>query len=196
MINQQDFEKLNTALHFFHVNELRELTLRFDLSDKGDKRALIERIKHFIKTGEAKQPQNIPPVSRAKRGIIYPLSPETLMLKGAYKNDLARRKFFKSLIGDYFHFTAFGIDWLNERWLAGNPPTYREFADMWQKEYAHRKTQKAAPKKEWAYINFTQKFIEKNPNASRETITAAWEVERRKQVAIAREILADLFTLA
>lgn len=61
--------------------------------------------------------------------------------------------FLKKLIGDYFHFTAFGVDWVDERWMDGNPPTYQEFVDMWRAEYKRRQETPANPKEEWAYIN-------------------------------------------
>ncbi|XVN42631.1 MAG: hypothetical protein RCG15_08655 [Candidatus Rickettsia vulgarisii] len=65
------------------------------------------------------------------RGVVYHLHPNTLMLKGSYKNDLRNRQFFKQLIGEHFHFTAIAIDWLNDRWMQGlpPPPTYQEFLE-------------------------------------------------------------------
>ncbi len=62
-----------------------------------------------------------------------------MILKGSYKNDLKTRLFFKNIVGDHFHFTAFGIDWINEKWMEGNPPTYRDYATMWQSEVDRRK---------------------------------------------------------
>ncbi len=49
--------------------------------------------------------------------------------------------------------SAFGIDWLNERWMDGNTPTYQEFADMWEAGYRRRKERGEKPKEEWAYIS-------------------------------------------
>ena len=72
------------------------------------------------------------------------------------------------------------IDWLNECWEKGKPSTYREFADMWQKEYIERKSKKAAPKEEWAYISFVQKFLNCFPDSSRTEIMMAWKNERIK----------------
>lgn len=95
----------------------------------------------------------------------------------------------KSLVGNHFHFTAFGQDWIKERWLARKPPTYRQFADFWQKEYKARQKKPAAPKKEWAYINFTRALIQKNPNATRKEISAGWKKERLAQVQKAKDLL-------
>ncbi|MBS0628146.1 MAG: hypothetical protein JSS09_08050 [Verrucomicrobia bacterium] len=144
---------------------------------------LILRILHFLQTGKKLAVPKFPENSCAKRGQIHSLHPSALMLKGSYKNDLEARVFFKKMIGDHFHFTAFGIDWLNERWLDGNPPTYYEFSQMWQEEYKKRKNRPAAPKEEWAYINFVQKFLQNSSEISRESINHAWECERQKHKA-------------
>ena len=156
LINELQLNKLKDALNFLHVEELRDLCSKFCFINKGKKIVLIARIVHFIKTGEVIHEPKIPAISCAKRGHVYPLLPDTVILKGAYKNDLRTRLFFKQLIGEHFHFTAFGIDWLNDCWMSGNPPTYQAFADMWQARYLRRKSVGSDPKIEWAYINFTQ----------------------------------------
>ncbi len=191
-LEKTDLKTLNTALLFFHVSELKELALNLGLPDDGKKGAIIDRILYFIETDAIKHSPKIPAISRAQRGKKYPLQATTLILKGSYKNDLATRKFFKTLIGEHFHYTAYGIDWINEHWLAGNPPTYQEFANFWQQEYERRKIVKAQPKQEWAYINFTQKFLERDPRSSKEAILEAWERERSKQVNIAQKILSKI----
>ena len=147
---------------------------------KGKKIDLINRIIHLLKTGEKINLAKYPASSMSKDQNNNVLSTNALMLKGAYKNDLKTRLFFKEIIGQHFHFTAFGIDWLESRWMAGNPPTYQEFADMWSKEYEVRKTYGSTPKEEWAYINFVKRYLNENPHASRNEILNGWELEREK----------------
>jgi hypothetical protein len=190
-LSDEQLITLRYALNFLHVNELRELCVKLQLIDTGMKRALVNRIVHFVETGEVVVEPKPPKISCAQRGKLYPLAPDTLILKGAYKNDLQTRLFFKQLIGDYFHFTAFGIDWLNDRWMEGNPSTYREFADMWRVEYARRKQFGTMPKEEWAYITYVQKFIQEHPDASRKVIMDAWNNERVRQVAVVHALLKN-----
>jgi hypothetical protein len=83
-----------------------------------------------------------------------------------------------STLGDHFHFTAFGIDWLEEKWTQGLPPTYLEYANMWQEEYQFRKANGATPKEEWAYINFVQRYLSANKKGTREEILQKWDIER------------------
>jgi hypothetical protein len=187
-LSDQQFAIIKQSLNFLHVEELRDICNKFTINDAGKKRQIILRILHFLKTKEVLNEPKIPAISCGKSPSI--LAPDQLILKGSYKNDLKTRIFFKNLIGDYFHFTAFGIDWINECWFAGKPPTYREFADMWVKEYERRKKFGSTPKDEWAYINFVQKFISEKPNMSKEEILTAWNIERKRNVEIVKSLLS------
>lgn len=189
VLNNHDLHELNEALYYMKVMELKNVCEHYGLPKKGNKIALIHRIMTFLKTGNIVDLSPIPDISKARKGEHYPLAANTLMLYGSYKNDAQTRAFFKTLIGNYFHFTAFGVDWLNKHWLAGTPPTYGEFATFWQQEYKLRQQTKVSPKKEWAYINFTQRFLLQNPTASRNEIVNAWEKERQFFVEKVKKLL-------
>lgn len=111
------------------------------------------------------------------------------MLYGSYKNDAATRAFLKKIIGPHFHFTAFGIDWLNERWLNGNPPTYQEFADYWIAQTERRKEVPVKPKDEWRYINFLQQMQKEEPSLSKTELMKEWKKLQAENVRTAFEIL-------
>ncbi len=153
------------------------------------KTELINRIMTFIETGKITTSPTIPAVSLAKNYPIQPLAPASLMLYGEYKNDLKTRAFFKSLLGNQFHFTAYGIDWLNERWLQGKPPTYQEFADYWTAETKERKQVKAALKDEWMFIRFMQSVEKINPNTSKEDLLYGWKALQAQKAAKAQTLL-------
>lgn len=188
-LTTNECQQLFEALYYLKVKELEGLCEYLQIPFDGPKAELIDRIKHFVSTGEKLPVQPLPEVSVAKKGKLYPLSADTLILYGAYSNDLKTRDFFKKLIGSHFHFTAFGIDWINARWKEGNPPTYQEFADMWQKETERRKITPEDPKKEWAYINFVQQYLVASPAASKIEITAAWNALRAEKVALVKQFL-------
>ena len=185
-------DQLHASLHYLHVAELRTSCEQLNLSVKGKKVDLINRIMHFLKTGEKINLAQYPAVSVAKNRNNLTLSPDALMLKGAYKNDLKTRVFFKEIIGQYFHFTAFGIDWLECRWMDGKPPTYQEFADMWIKEYEFRKTYGSTPKAEWAYVNFVKMYLHKNSNPSRNEILIGWQTERAKHKTLVENFFINI----
>ena len=183
------FQELKESLLFMHVPELRDTCKQLGLPFSGIKGILIHRILHFLKTGELAKTQNFPEASKAKKGINYPLLPETLILYGSCKNNAAVRAFMKTLVGDHFHFTACGIDWIKERWMSGDPPSFQGFADFWQWQHQANKKKKPTPKDEWRYIRFTQDYISKKPAASHKETIEAWKQEQTKQSKKARNII-------
>lgn len=180
---------LEEALHYMNVKELKEMSEKLKLPIKGKKKDLIKGILYYIQTGQILKQVLIPDPSKAQKNKEYSLKPDTLILFGAFKNDLATRQFMKTLVGEYFHFTAFGQDWIKERWLEGNPPTYQEFSQYWQQEYERRKKEGTEPKQEWAYLSFIKQQLIKNPKASRKEITQQWGKIRRQKVEEAKDIL-------
>lgn len=184
--------ELNTALLFMKVGELKATCLKLNIPAKGQKPQLISNIISFLQTGTIPPPKSIPSKSKAQKGKNYPLAPDTLIVKGSYKNDADTRAFFKSLVGPHFHFTAFGQDWIKKKWMEGKPPTYREFADFWAKDYLARKNRKAEPKEEWAYLNFIQSYLAKHPNTHRQEMADAWKVYREEQAEQAQQLIESL----
>jgi hypothetical protein len=185
-------EQDKNALFFMNMKELKENCLNLGLSPKGKKTVLIERLIYLAQCGEKCEEIPYPEKSRAQKGKTYPLAPSLLMLKGNYKNDLKTRLFFKELIGAHFHFTAWGIDWLEVSWRAANPPTYAEFASYWQQTWQMRKKLKAEPKQEWAYLSFCQAFLEKHPGATRLELATAWKAQREIEVTKALEKIEQM----
>lgn len=192
LLSKKDKENLFDALYYMKMPEIKAICQKYSISAAGKKGIVLERIKHYLATGQVMLPSIIPTASKAKFGKKYPLAENTQILMGAYKNDLATRNFFKKIIGEHFHFTAYGQDWILKCWQAGKPPTYSQFAKFWQKEYLLRKKSEATPKKEWAYLNFMKKYQKKNPKARRKEIVVAWEKTRVEKARQATKILNNL----
>lgn len=189
LLSEHEQAELYNVLFFMKMEELKKACQQLGLPAKGKKIPLIKRIATYIKTGKIIQEPKIPAVSHAQSYPPQPLAPSALMLYKAYKNDAKTRAFFKQLVGPQFHFTAFGIDWLNERWLAGNPPTYQEFADFWIAETYRRKQEGAVAKDEWALIKFVQDLKQKNPHAVKNEIMAQWKLTQKQQARKADKLL-------
>jgi hypothetical protein len=141
---------------------------------------LIVSIVQFIQYGTVPSKKVIPASSCKQADQEYRLHPEALMVYGAFKNDLITRIFLKKLIGNHFHYTVFGLDWIKARWFEGKPPTYAEFAHFWQDEYTRRQGKSQDLKPEWAYLNFAREFKKNYPDASKNTLLDAWESIRKK----------------
>jgi DNA-binding NtrC family response regulator len=192
-LSQNDLNNLEDALYYLSVKELKNLCTQYNISYTGQKGHIIKCVLDIVLKGKQSPTKIMPDISKAKKNVDYPLKPNTLTLFGNYKNDLKTRLFMKSLVGEHFHFTAFGQDWMKALWYAGKPPTYQQFADYWQKEYEQRKQKAAQPKREWAYINFVQRYIKEKPDAKRLQITKAWKSEQLRQTQIAQQLLKKHF---
>lgn len=190
----EEKNNLFDALNYMKMKEIKNFCKNHVIPTKGQKGEILKRIKHFLTTGDILLPLVMPEKSKSKKGVQYPLHPDTHILYGAYKNDLKTRTFFKKLIGDHFHFTAFGQDWIADRWQKGRPPTYAEFAKAWQNEYLKRAKSEANPKQEWAYLNFVRRFQKENPGASKTDVAKGWEKTRKQQVKRAKLILDKIKT--
>lgn len=183
---------LQDALYYMKMKELKKVCVMLSLPHDGKKIDLINRIMTFVQTGEIVEYPTIPKQSRSSNYPAQALSSEALMLYGSYKNDATTREFFKKIIGSHFHFTAFGIDWLNDRWLKGNPPTYQEFANYWLKETKRREQTKSKAKDEWKYINFLQQMNKENPALSKKDLMTRWKKLQADKASIVFEILESI----
>jgi hypothetical protein len=189
MLNANEIKELKQAIYYLNMGELKKACDTLKLPNNGTKGEIIHRIATYIETGQIVGTLPLPDISKAKKGMSYPLSPNTFILHGNYKNDLKTRNFMKSLIGEHFHFTAYGIDWIKDAWVNANPPTYAEFAKFWQEEHTLRKSKKAEPKQEWAYLSYIQAYLQHNPQAKKKQILENWEKERKLNVNKVQEIL-------
>ena len=194
LLKKIDQEELYEALNFMNISELKNICGQLSLSEAGKKGELINKIMVFIKTGKLLQDKKMPEKSLAKNYPPQPLHENALMLYGSYKNDARTRALFKKLIGQRFHFTAFGIDWLNERWGLGSPPTYKEFAQYWIQETLRRKSAKQSPKKEWAYINFLQQAAHSNSQQTKSDLLKAWKKTRLEKKQAAQKIINQIIS--
>ena len=182
-------KKLEELMYYMNMTELRQACKQLKLPHTGLKALLISRIMTFIETGKIVTVPPIPEISKAKKGHQYPLAPQTKILLGSYKNDLKTRIFMKSLVGNHFHFTAFGQDWMKQRWQEGNPPTYAEFARFWQAEHERRKNKQSPLKQEWALLNFMRRYQEEHPNAGQKEMMRDWKKERATKAHEAMTLL-------
>jgi len=170
-LSEEQRSVLFEDLFVLSMSQLRLLCEHYMLPSQGRKVLLIGRLKQYLLTGQCWAGHIIPSASRACKGQVYELAPETLILYGAYKNNRKTRVFLKSLIGRHFHFTAAGIDWITGRWHDGNPPTYGEFAAWWRADYQRGPR---PLKKEWAFLN----FVRAHPHLPQREVLELWKQHR------------------
>ena len=192
LLTSEQLQQLEESLYFLHVKELKNILNDLNLSKKTGKVEIINAILLFIKRGKMPKKLSYPSISCARKGEHFPLCLDTLIKYGSYKNDLRTRLFLRSCIGEHFHFTVFGHDWIKEQWKKGEPPTYKEFCDYWQKQYEKNKVQKPEPKKEWRFIRFTQEILKRDPFLTSDQIRFAWMKERMKNVKIVELLITKI----
>lgn len=194
LILEEQKDEIFDSLNYLNMEELEEFCKKHAIPMQGRKRRIISRIKHFLTTGEVLKTIPLPISSKAKKNAPRVLKKDALILNGLYKNDDDTRQFLKQLIGEHFHFTAFGQEWIMSRWEEGKPPTYEEYAKIWQEEESRKKMPlyKATPSAEYAYLNFMQKYLSQHPNANKKSMLAAWKEERAER---ARDTMAILMAI-
>jgi hypothetical protein len=123
---------------------------RFIRSKDADRKGIvIDRIVHFLKTG------NVKPATTFRKQVVSgkelgraPVESDPVRY-GEYKNhDAATLKLMKQLTDRKFEFGAIAQEVLRACWSGNQAPTYREFARLWEKAAADH----SKPNPEWAFL--------------------------------------------
>jgi len=155
-----------------------ELVLRarqLGLRTSGGKFEILERIAHFLETGEKDPPgARKQPVTSTFDWHKAPLSDGTL-LTDSYKNSQNVRRYFKSRLGDDF---KFNIEFM--AWLRAN--SGKTLGDACQ-EYREMKARAAAPgfESKIAHHNqfnqYTRDFLADNPELGLKEVRRYWALK-------------------
>lgn len=122
----------------------------FTRSKDADRKGIvIDRIVHFLKTG------NVKPATTFRKQVVSskelgraPLESDPVRY-GEYKNhDAATLRLMKQLTDRKFEFGAIAQEVLRACWSRNQAPTYREFARLWEKAAADH----SKPNPEWAFL--------------------------------------------
>ena len=187
-------ELVNADIFYMNMAELREFcdargipyVIRIETAggirqtrDADRKGIVIDRILHFLHTGEIK-PATIFPLSvtSTQKLVRAPLESD-LVLYGHYRNhDPATLDLMKGLTKRRFEFGAIAQEVLRACWSRGHAPTYREFAELWQSAADAHST----PNPEWAFLS----------DLARGTAGADWKQRRNQKAAEVVALLRKL----
>eukprot|EP00392_Amoebophrya_sp_AT5.2_P006986 g6998.t1 len=197
---------LETALYYLHVPELREVcsgTLK--ILDKGAKNLLVQRVVAYLRHYPREKPvlaslRSFPPEAGRRAGEdagpsdrFQPTRVENLMAHKVYKNDARHREFFVRQIGPQFHFTAAGIEWLNERWLQGVRPTFQEYIEYWKETNEELKNSGKKPSAGFQTLQFNQFQTRHGSKGwNREKLLEEWSKERTEKKKLALQIVGEI----
>ena len=145
---------------------------RCGLRHSDGKFTILDRIAHFLDTGEPKLPGDDKPKPKSKfdwHGA--PLTPETV-ITDSYKHSQNVRRFFKSQVGDGFRVTISFMDWIrlnHGATLADAVAEYRRMTAAGEK----------APIRDHNQFNqYTVDFLKDNPDAGMAEVRRVWALKR------------------
>ncbi|SLM49937.1 conserved protein of unknown function [Nitrospira japonica] len=144
---------------YWYLHELVEFCRNNGLPTGGQKLAVVSRIERFIRSG--KRTGLAESTSIKRRVSTAPRELSILTVVGNdFKCDVTARNFFKSVIGEHFHFTAHVNRFRRERLRRGIRTTYGDLAREWLAEHERRKDPRYKSKIErsWQYNQFVRDF--------------------------------------
>ncbi len=143
------------------------------LKRTGGKFLILDRIAHFLDTGEREFPGDVTVKPRSKCDWhSAPLTRETV-ITDSYKNTQNVRRFFKSELGDSFKFNIAFMEWMRTntgRTLADACVAYREIR-------AVEKDTPAAIPDHNQFNQYTRDFLDDNPDLSMDDVRRVWALK-------------------
>ncbi|NRA69161.1 MAG: hypothetical protein HRU19_32120 [Pseudobacteriovorax sp.] len=183
-LSKKRWDQLVDGIYYLKVDELVQIASHLGLHVHGRKQQLIDGILRFYQLGTVPKPPAPKPNKKAQPAA----NPEVYIIQGTYTNGPASRKKLKKIIGDHFHFTTYGMDWIRDRWAEGHSPTWEEFARFWQSEYQRRKDGgEFSSKQTNARVRFFRE--QKGQGLTKEELNAAWEERRQNKLNLVCSIL-------
>jgi hypothetical protein len=147
--------------------------------DPDRKGVIVDRILHFLTTGQIKAKTIFRKSVIAMQKLDHPPTASDKVLYRSYKNhDPEILSLMKRLTAGKFEFGAVAQEVLRACWSGNLAPTYREFAKMWQSA----KAQHSGPNPEWAFLR----------DRVRGAADRNWKVLRSQKAAAVIAILTQI----
>ena len=153
-------------------DELAAEAKRRGLKYSDGKFAILDRIAHFLDTGQTSPPSDVKSKPRSKFDWhSAPLTPETVITDN-YRNSQNVRRFFKAQVGDGFKFTIGFMDWIRQHHGATLADAVAEYRRM-------KAAGDKAPIREHNQFNqYTVDFLKDNPGAGMDEVRRVWALKR------------------
>ena len=148
---------------------------RLGLKSTGAKFEILDRIAHFLDTGES---DNIAPKPRTKRSKFdwhaEPLTPET-PLTNSYKNTQNVRRFFKKHLGDSFKFNIEFMAWMKFNEGKTLADACAEYKAMKKREADPSFQSKIEPHNQ--FNQYTRDFLAEHPHLGMDDVRQIWALK-------------------
>jgi hypothetical protein len=168
---------------YWYLDELAKFCRQLGLPTSGQKLDLVARIEMYLTTGTIDKKNQPKKSEKSKTKGKGPITLDSVVTNDYRCND-ETRAFFKSVIGDHFHFTAHLQKFRREN--KHRTLTYGDLAREWAAEYERRKDKNYKPKieKTWEYNQFVRDYMadrERNAGKSMRDAAKAWNLVRTHQ---------------
>lgn len=163
-------------LWYWTKAELEAECRRRGLKIAGAKFTQLDRIAHFLETGERQLPGDSKPRTTSKFDWhSAPLTPET-QITDSYRNSQNVRRFFKSQIGDQFKFNIAFMAWIK----ANVGKTLADAVVEYHRQTAAAKVPGAQSEiaRHNQFNQYTRDFLADNPEMSLEDVRHFWALKR------------------
>jgi hypothetical protein len=169
-IDLEDFKAF-----YWLKEELVAFCREIGINNSGGKIDIADKIAGYLRTGKIES-KNTSKGEKIKKGIQK--IPESIndVIPDNYTSSQLFREYFKSIIGQQFHFTAYMKKYINGH----QGITFKEYADEWQAEYERRKNKNYKPKimKSCEYNQYIRDFFEDNPDKTRGEAIKYWKIKK------------------
>lgn len=148
------------------------------LRTTGGKFEILERIAHFLDTGEKSSSQSTPPRARSKFDWhAEPLNDQTV-LTDSYKSTQNVRSYFETALGDGFKFNIEFMAWLKANGGKTLGDACEEYRAMKLRESAPGFKSKIEPHNQ--FNQFTRDFLADNPDLGMQDVRRIWAAKIKR----------------
>lgn len=161
--------RMESALSYFLLAELKAYCLANGLSTQGGKQAVTERIAHYMATGE-----KLPPAKMKTKTVRREEITADSIIEENIKCSEMHRTFFKEAIGPGFTFTVAFQAWLKEN----HGKSFGQAAEAYHRIMEEKKKTKTVISGQFEYNTYIRAFFEDNPGEKREVAIRCWKYKR------------------
>ena len=172
MTNRPAISSISTSAElrrwYWLKTELVDEARRRGIKRSGAKFTILERLCHYLDTGEKPPAETTPKTPRSKFDWhTETLSAETV-ITNSYKNTQNVRRFFKAHINETFKFNIEFMEWIKKN----NGKTLGDAAAFWVKQQASQKKTTIKPHNQ--FNQYCRDFMEDNPTLGMKDARSAW----------------------
>ena len=177
---------------YWRKDELIPRARELGLKTSGGKFSILERIAHFLDTGEKVPPSEVASKPKSKFDWHSASLSMSTEITDNYKNTQNVRRFFQSVLGASFSFNIAFMDWMKDN--VGRTLNDACEAYLAIREQANTPGFKTKIKSHNQFNQYTRDFLQDNPDMSMTDVRQVWALKIKLPSADGRHVYerADL----